>query len=494
MKKKFAVARVWYEANSFSPTRTGISAFRSREWTSGRPAHDFYRGTATELGGVIRFAQDNPEIEIEFLHCCAAPPGGLVEDGAAQEIEDLVLACLGREKWDAVYLSLHGAMACVSDPTPELRLIKKARDVLGTTPLGASFDLHAHLSADMIAPLDAVSGYHTYPHIDMDLAALRVLGQLRRLAEGGKRAAIAIAKIPFVLPSFNMMTASGPMADMQRLAETWRKTPGMLDVSVFGGFAYGDSPFAGPSITAVADDLGLARSAVNALAGDLSSRLGQFLPNLPDPETGLRRAVASHGKGPAVVLDPADNPLSGGIGDTPGLFRALLAMPRPARTLFAFFHDPVLVSRCHDLGSGSAISAKVGGRVSDLYGPPVSISARIVKLTDGKFRNEGPMERNLPVDVGRTAMLEVAGVMLIISESCQTPNDPGFFRLHGVDPESLDLLCVKAKNHFRAAFAPMARAMIDVDAPGPAGAHLDQYRYRHLPPGMRPLTAACIPT
>jgi microcystin degradation protein MlrC len=132
--------------------------------------------------------------------------------------------------------------------------------------------------------------------------------------------------------------------------------------------------------------------------------------------------------------------------------------------------------------------------VSDLYGPPVSISARIVKLTDGKFRNEGPMERNLPVDVGRTAMLEVAGVMLIISESCQTPNDPGFFRLHGVDPESLDLLCVKAKNHFRAAFAPMARAMIDVDAPGPAGAHLDQYRYRHLPPGMRPLTAACIPT
>jgi len=42
-------------------------------------------------------------------------------------------------------------------------------------------------------------------------------------------------------------------------------------------------------------------------------------------------------------------------------------------------------------------------------------------------------------------------------------------------------LCVKAKNHFRAAFADMARCLIDVDAPGPASAGLFHYKFHHAP-------------
>jgi microcystin degradation protein MlrC len=87
---------------------------------------------------------------------------------------------------------------------------------------------------------------------------------------------------------------------------------------------------------------------------------------------------------------------------------------------------------------------------------------------------------------------EIDGVLVIVTESCQTPNDPGYFRLHGIDPASLDLLCVKAKNHFRAAFSSIGRCLIDVDAPGPAAARLDHYHYRHLAPGVRPLTEAAI--
>jgi microcystin degradation protein MlrC len=43
------------------------------------------------------------------------------------------------------------------------------------------------------------------------------------------------------------------------------------------------------------------------------------------------------------------------------------------------------------------------------------------------------------------------------------------------------LLCVKAKNHFRAAFGDMARCLIDVDAPGPASAGLFHYKFHHAP-------------
>lgn len=484
-KRKLAIARLWYEANSFTPMRAGLADFQAREWVSGDEARRFYAGTATEIGGVLEAEADYPGWEFHYLHCAAAPPGGLIEPAAMAEIVRLILEGLLRHEWDAVYLSLHGAAAIVDDPTPELHLLQKVRNIIGATPLGASFDLHANLGAETVELLDATSGYHTYPHVDMHLAAQRTLRILIDKAEGRAKPQIAIAKLPAILPSFNMRTAEGPMAEMQQLAEAWRKRPGILDVTLYGGFAYGDSPFAGPSVVVVADgNAALARQAADALAQDLSARRDRFYVALPDPAEGLRRALEAKGTGPAIVLDPADNPLSGGIGDTPGLLRALLETARPARTAFGFFWDPPLVAECHRLGEGATISAKLGGRVTADFGPPVQVEARIARLTDGRFRNEGPYEHQLPMDVGRTVLLEVQGIQVIVTESCQTPNDPAYFRLHGIDPEKLDLLCVKAKNHFRAAFTGMARCLIDVDAPGPAAASLAQYKFRHAPQGL----------
>ena len=484
-KQNLAIARLWYEANSFTPMRTGLAEFQAREWVSGDAARAFYAGTATEIGGVLAVEADYPDWKFHYLHCTAAPPGGLIKTAAASEIMRLILEGLLGDAWDAVYLSLHGATAAVDDPTPELHLLQKVRNIIGTTPLGVSFDLHANLGAQTVALIDATSGYHTYPHVDMHLAAQRTLRILIDKAEGHAQPQIAVAKLPAILPSFNMRTAEGPMAEMQQLAEDWRKRPGIRDVTIYGGFAYGDSPFAGPSVVVVADgDAKLARQAADALAQELATRRDRFYVSLPDPAEGLRRALAAKGTGPAIVLDPADNPLSGGIGDTPGLFRALLETARPARTAFGFFWDPPLVAQCHRLGVGATLHAKLGGRVTLDFGAPVEVDAKIVKLTDGRFRNEGPYEHQLPVDVGRTALLDVNGIAVIVTESCQTPNDPAYFRLHGIDPERLDLLCVKAKNHFRAAFSAMARCLIDVDAPGPAAASLAQYKFRHAPQGL----------
>ncbi len=484
-KRRLAIARLWYEANSFTPQRTGLAEFQAREWVSGAAARQFYAGTATEIGGVLEAEGDYPDWEFQYLHCASAPPGGLVEPAAMAEIARLILDGLKSGTWDAVYLSLHGAMAVADDPTPELRLLRNVRGIIGATPLGASFDLHANLGAEMIALLDATSGYYTYPHIDMHMAARRVLDMLLAKAAGRAAPRIAMGKLPAILPSFNMRTDDGPMAEMQRLADDWRRRPGMLDVTLYGGFAYGDSPFAGPSAVAVSDgDPALAQQAVDALLRDLAARRDRFYVALPDPREGLQRALAAGGEGPAIVLDPADNPLSGGIGNTTALFRALLEIDAPPKTVFAFFWDPPLVEACHRRGVGATIGAELGGRVTPDFGAPVAVEARILRLTDGRFRNEGPYEHQLPADVGRTALLEVKGVQVIITESCQTPNDPAYFRLHGIDPEQLDLLCVKAKNHFRAAFRGMARCLIDIDAPGPAAADLGHYRFKHIPAGL----------
>jgi len=481
-KRKLAIARLWYEANSFSPLRTGLAAFQAREWVSGDEARAFYAGTATEIGGTLAIEPEHPDWEFHYLLCAAAPPGGLVEPAAFAAITQRLLGGLNEQDWDAVYLSLHGAMAAVDNPTPEFHLLQAVREMIGATPLAASFDLHAHLSAEMAALLDATSGYHTYPHIDMDEAAKRALALLIAKVEGRAKPKIAVAKVPSIMPSFNMRTADGPMAELQQLAGMWRRQRGMLDVTIYGGFAYGDSPFAGPSVVAVAEkDQALAQRCANALAAEFLKRKQQFYIRLPRPADGLLQAIRSEGEGPAIVLDPADNPLSGGIGDTPALFQALLESKPPAGSVFAFFWDPPLVEVCHQAGVGASIEAKLGGRITQDFGSAVPVTAKILKLTDGKFRNEGPYEHKLAMDVGRTVLLEAGNVRVIVTESCQAPNDPAYFRLHGIEPKSVPLLCVKAKNHFRAAFADMARCLIDVDAPGPASAGLFHYKFHHAP-------------
>ena len=93
-------------------------------------------------------------------------------------------------------------------------------------------------------------------------------------------------------------------------------------------------------------------------------------------------------------------------------------------------------------------------------------------LTDGRFRNTGPMEHGSMVNLGDTALLDIDGVRVVVTSQVGAANDPGFFILHGIDPARVRLFCVKAKNHFRAAFLPLTAAIIDVDCPGPAAADL----------------------
>ena len=486
--RKLAVARLWYEGNSFSPIPAGIAVFQAREFLQGAAARDFYRNTATELGAAVAFAESRSDWSVEFLLCAAAPPGGPMAQDAFAEIRDTILDGLGRDQWDAVYLSLHGATVTETDPTPELDLLRQVRQVIGRTPLAVTFDLHANLGAAMLNLVDIAVGYKTYPHIDMAEVGARAIALAVETVAGRIRPVCALAKVPAILTSFNMRTTDGPMQELAALAAAWRQRDGILDASVFGGFAYGDSPFAGASALVVADnDQGLAEHAATELAQEIAARRDRFTVTLPSAEEGIAQALATTGSKPAAVVDPADNPLSGGIGDTPILFHTLLATRPPVPTVFGFFFDPALVARAHHDGEGALLEAKLGGRITDAFGPPVPVKARVLRLTDGKFRNLGPMEHNLPVDLGRTAVLDVDGIQVIVTESCQTPNDPGYFALHGIDLAKIGLLCVKAKNHFRAGFTPLTRAIIDVDCPGPAAANLRHYRFRHAPKTLYPL-------
>lgn len=495
-KKRLAVARFWYEGNVFCPVPCTQEDFDRREWRTGADALAAARDTATELGAVERFARERSDWDVVALRCASALPGGAIDDAVFTRFYDEVM--LGLEQggpWDAVYLSLHGASITDARQTPEMDVLSAVRTLLPGVPIGASFDLHANLSPGMGPLLDMVSGYKTYPHIDMAETAQRVLAGLVSIVEKGQRTLVTVIKPRAMLPSFNMRTADGPMKDLQELAAAEIR-PGVAEALVFGGFPYSDTADTGSSVVVVAD---LNVNPEGKAAAEASARLEEavralaprFAVNLPDAEEGLRQGLsvmASKG-GLVAVTDPGDNPLSGGACDTPGLFAALLQTGTTMSCLFASFADADSVQTLREAGIGNLCKVAMGGKLSSDFGPPVEVNVRVERLTDGVFRNTGPMETGVETRCGPTVLVSLAdlpNIQVIVTSSVAPANDPGFFALHGIDLDASRLLCVKAKNHFRAAFLDRCQAIIDTDVPGPSALDLNLLPFRYADRSLAP--------
>jgi len=477
MPSRIAVARLWHEGNSFTPLLTRLADFQRREWQRGASAAEFYAGTRTELGAAVEFFRAHRGLTPIYLRCAAAGPGGAVDEGDLQAIIAEIIEGVRGANAEALYLSLHGALIGSHTLLADLGLLKAVRAALGARPLAVSFDLHANLDPAIARLADIIVGYKTHPHVDMYETGWKALELLHRALRGEITPVVAIAKAGAILPSFNMRTADGPMAEIEALAAS-RTGGNILDVTPFGGFAYGDTPAAGAAVAVTADgDRAAAELVAAALAKEMYQRRERFAVRLPAPEEVLPDLVRT--KKPAAVLEPSDNPLSGGVGDSTGLFRALVKSGRSA--VFAFFWDPELVARCEPR---ARMRVELGGRLSPTWGPAVALDVEVERVTDGWFRNAGPMERGLDVNLGRSAVLRAGNLRVIVTTACLAPNDPQYFRLHGIDLAAADLLCAKAKNHFRAAFGAVFDPIVEVDTPGPAAANLAALPFRNLPPGL----------
>lgn len=504
MAATLLVARLWHEGNSFSPKLATQADFVRGEWATGDAALALGRSADGELAAVAALSgapgRLGPIGRVVFSRCAGAAPCGPLEAGLFGRIRDEIVADIRRLRPEAVYLSLHGALLAVDEPTPDLSLLKAVRDAAGPQAvIGVSLDLHANVHPDMMACAEVFAAYRTYPHTDMRATAERVLRLMAATLHGDIQPRSAVAPVGKLLPSHMMRTAAsegGPMAQVMSTLAAWeRAEAGVLALSALGGFAYADVAHAGAAGLACVDTrVAQALPWASRVAAELACRVRQFHPRLPTPAEGLAEARELVRCGAAVrpvaVIDPADNPLSGGLGDTTTFLSALLAAPLPGDTVFAFFHDPALVQRAGAAGVGATLEVAIGGRVQPEFGPPVRLRMQVQRITDGRFVNQGPMWAGRAVDLGPSVVLqdEARPLRVIVTSTCEAPNDAAWFALHGVNLRAIKLLCVKAKNHFRAAFAESFDAMIDVDAPGVACVDLTALPFRHVPVERRQAT------
>jgi len=478
---KIAIARLWHEGNSFAPTTVGMAEFEAREWMRGDEVPAAMTGTATEPGGAIAWARAR-DATLAFSRCAAAEPGGPVEQSVIDAFTAEVLADTIFDDADGIYLSLHGATIGTKDLAPEEAFCRAMRARFPGKPIAASFDIHSCATDGLAAAIDAATVYRTYPHVDMQKAAAAALDMLADMIETGERYIVVRRTIGRILPSHNMRTAPGlPMHEIEQIAQAV-DTPGVLCAYPFASFAYADIPGADAGVLVTCRDRPAGEAVARHICDEMFARRARFVPKLDTAEALIAARPWDNGR--IAIVEPGDNPLSGGGADTPGLLAAAMGTIHtlPQGTVFAFFHDPGLVARARAEGPGAVIETTLGARHTGIFGPPVPVTLTVERLTDGQFTSAGPMFKGQRMSLGDTAVFTTGPMRIVVTSVCVTPNDENWFLLHGIDVDTVPLMLAKAKNHFTAAFGHRFDRIVQADTPGPAQADATALPFRMVPP------------
>jgi microcystin degradation protein MlrC len=125
--------------------------------------------------------------------------------------------------------------------------------------------------------------------------------------------------------------------------------------------------------------------------------------------------------------------------------------------------DPQAVRSALKNGLGKQVLT-IGGKIDpSLGGGPLTLSGEITCLTNGQMIAWGPMGGGVKRDYGPSAVFRVGGIDIVLITNNGQANDLAQFTSLGIDPARYQTVAVKSVHHFRAAFEPIARAVILAD-------------------------------
>lgn len=486
---RVAVGGLFHETNTFASGLTSLDDFGAYQFAEGQ-ALLAYGNTRSELGGFISGAAEHGWTIVPGLHAAAVPSGTVLQDVYERLSSALLERLFAEGMPDGILLALHGAMVTEHNGDPDGALVRRVVAAAGANvPIVVTVDLHANLSDLMASGVEAVIAYDTYPHIDMFERGSEAVEVLADVLQKGRRA-VHHRKLPLLTAPQTQGTSSGPMREIVQRMLQLEAAEG-VQLSVTPGFPYADVDCAGFSVTASSRDRRLAFELADSLAEFVVSRRDSFRFEALSVEVAVRRAAASV-RTPVILVDSADNIGGGAPGDGTAIVAEWLR--RGHSGLVVTLADAEVVAAAVKAGVGGRIRAAVGGKVDAQHGDPVQIAGCVRLLGDGVYRHLGTYNRGFVTRMGRTAVLEVAGNVVVVSERKAMPFDSQQLLSLGVDPRQHRALVVKSAIAWRAAYGELAGDVIEVDTPGVCTGRLSALPYsdarRHMLPPSPIVSAA----
>ena len=473
---RVVIGSMSHETNTFSTVKTKLDDFRPKY---GEDIFDTLRGTRSGIGGYLDVLEPMGVECIPTISAGATPAGELRNEDYWYIVNYIKDEIRKAGRVDGVLLALHGAMVAEGVPEAEGTLLREVKDVVGDVPVIVTLDLHGLISKMIIENCNGIFGYDTNPHIDMYERGVEAAETLLAAMKGEIKPIVAFKKLPMVPPTINQRTTEGPMVKLLEMAREKEKEPKVLNVCLFPAFPYADVQRVGSAVVAVTDgDPELAQRVADEVGEKMYSMREEFLKPLISIEDAVSTALSA-AEGPVVLADVADNPGGGAPGDGTEILRELLK--RGAKNVgLAIIKDPEAVQRAIDVGVKGTLSMEIGAKTDDYHGKPLMVSGTVRTVTDGRFIHKA-MAVGVPADVGRTAVIDVDGVEIILTERSHAPNDPEIYRRNGIEPTDKKILVLKSRGHFRAAYEPFSKLVLEVDAPGLTTPNLSWFTYHNIP-------------
>ena len=251
------------------------------------------------------------------------------------------------------------------------------------------------------------------------------------------------------------------------------------------GFPYADVPDAGFTVIALTNDnLELAQRIVDDMA-DLVWELREPLANrkIPKPKEGVEKVLklVSEGKRPIVIADHSDR-----TGDGTHILEQLIK--QGAKNFgVSTIKDPAAVEKIRNTAkTGDAVTVKVGG-FEKCSGTPVELTGRVEFLGEGDYIKSGPMGKGSKTLLGPTAVIDLGNNNhVVISSTLHQVTDSAGFTAFGIDFDSLDIISLKSRVHFRAFYEKVAGSIVEIDSPGLGPADLTSIDYKNVPRNIYP--------
>src|SRR5215510_8398018 len=247
-RRKIVVAMMMHETNTFSPVPTPLASFRP---LAGAAAIEEFRDTNTQLGGFLDVAQ-RAGAEIVLPVAGGAHPSGYVEKSAYEDMAEAIAGAV-RGGCDAVFLALHGAMVAEHVDDGEGELLRRLRAVAPRVPIAVGLDFHSHMTAAMVDNATVITGYCTYPHVDMGDTGQRAGRTMLRALRGEIEPVMVWGSRPMMTSTLVHTPSRQPMKDIMDMAAAAETSGAVLNASVFGGFPHADIPHTSLSAVIVCD-------------------------------------------------------------------------------------------------------------------------------------------------------------------------------------------------------------------------------------------------
>jgi len=473
-----AIASILQESNTFSPVMTSYEDFSP---VFGQQAFARHDGKLTEMGGFIDVLK-TAGVAIAPVCAAWAITANRLDSAGYKQLVQAFERHLRRSKAEALLLAMHGAQTAVGEDDVEGAVLKIAREVLGPDkPIVLTLDLHANITGRMVSLADAIVGYHTYPHVDMFEVGQKAARLMLRILRCAVRPRMAYRKLPLIIQAENSQTTSGPMHKLIRAVQALELSGKAEAVSIFPVQPWMDIAEMGCAVVAVTNgNLRAAQRQADSIARRLWDHKKAFEATLTPVSEALAAAMRIKG-GPVVLAESSDSTGSGSPGDSTGVLKHLVRA-RLTGPAAIFLVDPASVAAAIKAGVGSMVTLKVGGSFDRKHSKPVRVTGTVKLISDGRWVGRAlGYNTGITTCMGRTVVLEVGQVQILMAERSSMTVDPELFRSHGIEPLYCKIVVVKSPNGFRAAYEPIAKAIFLVDTPGVSAANLRTLPFRRLP-------------